>query len=116
MFIPLQFNSIGFYSTFEKTTTAVKMTVWNFYGDDNDNQKKKKKKKTMLLTYILSFHTQKMATATITMTGTTIAMAMMTLRRWPDVPFPSVFDVLEFADENKNWQAVKYEYCLQQYK
>ena len=75
-----------------------------------------KKMKMMLLTYILCFHTQKMATATITMTGTTIAMAMMTLRRWPDVPFPSVFDVLEFADENKNWQAVKYEYCLQQYK
>ena len=70
----------------------------------------------MLLTYILCFHTQKMATATITMTGTTIAMAMMTLRTWPDVPFPSVFDVLEFADDNKNLQAVKYEYCLQQYK
>ena len=44
LFIPLQFNSIGFYSTFEKTTTAVKITVRNFYGDDNDNQKKKKKK------------------------------------------------------------------------
>ena len=41
----------------------------------------KKKMKMMLLTYILCFHTQKMATATITMTGTTIAMAMMTLRR-----------------------------------
>ena len=41
LFIPLQFNSIGFYSTFEKTTTAVKITVRNFYGDDNDNQKKK---------------------------------------------------------------------------
>ena len=35
----------------------------------------KKKKKTMLLTYILSVHTQKMATATIRMTGKTIAMA-----------------------------------------
>ena len=41
----------------------------------------KKKMKIMLLTYILRFHTQKMATATTTMTGTTIAIAMMTLRR-----------------------------------
>ena len=70
----------------------------------------------MLLTYILSFHTQKMATETITVTGTTVAMAMITLRRWPDVPCPLAFDVLEFTDENKNWQAVKYEYCLQEYK
>ena len=84
---------------FWKTTTAVKITVRNSYGDDNDNHKKKKKM--MLLTYILCFHTQKMATATITMTGTTIAMATMALRRWPDVPCPSIwfaqaFDVLEF--------------------
>ena len=126
---------------FWKTTTSVKITVRNsffffffstffychfenkkclqdsqvtLYGDDNDNHKKKKK--TMLLTYILCFPTQKMATATITVTGTTIAIAMMTLRRWPDVPCPSAFDVLEFPDENQNCQVVKYEYCLQQYK
>ena len=70
----------------------------------------------MLLTYILSFHTQKMATETITVTGTTVAMAMITLRRWPDVPCPLAFDVLEFTDENKNWQAVKHKYYLQEYK
>ena len=95
---------------FWKTTTAVKIAVRNSYGDDNDNHKKKKM---MLLTYILCFNTQKMATETITMTGTTIAMAMMTLRRWPDVPCPSAFDVLMKIRTGKRSNT---NIVLQQYK
>ena len=41
---------------FWKTTTAVKITVRNSYGDDNDNHKKKKWKWCFWLTFFASTH------------------------------------------------------------